>query len=267
MSKILIFGDSYARPFKFFKVTDNIIANIFSGKTAKGLLYNEVGQRIISVCNTYKNNIKCIIMMFGQCDVHISKYYEYAVKDNVDFDYNTVFENYVEFIKKLTPYTANIYVINVLPNTGKISTWHIALSAIFIDRKMPLDIKQVNKLKDIISSKKFMLSLRIANNILKRKLQRLGPKVTFLEMNQHMFIDFDNYKIDPLYFPYNVYDFHLPWESFIWLLVNKYNTCVKTKDFPTLQNMLTLSENGMREHAKKLADEWHPGEYRQLDWQ
>lgn len=125
MSKVLIFGDSYTKLFQYFDISKNIICTTFSGKTAKSLFKNEIGKSIISVCKKYQGNIKCIILLFGQVDIHISYYYNFAIKNNLEFDYLQIMQNYAAFIKQLLPFTNYIYVVNILPNTADLYSYHI----------------------------------------------------------------------------------------------------------------------------------------------
>lgn len=251
MSKVLIFGDSYTKLFQYFDISKNIICTTFSGKTAKSLFKNEIGKSIISVCKKYQGNIKCIILLFGQVDIHVSYYYNFAIKNNLEFDYLQIMQNYAAFIKQLLPFTNHIYVVNILPNTADLYSYHI-----FLKRILNIDSNSeyiVSRIKELISPRKSSVSLQMANSLLTAELKKINSqKITFIDMNKYMFTDIKEYLIDPIYITLSRFDLHVLWESFLWCFLNKYKTCISSDDFPSLKSILEMQESKFRKYIRKL---------------
>jgi hypothetical protein len=242
MSKIFIFGDSYVRCFDYLNKNPNTIVKYFSTKTASSLHKNEIGNAILKLLNLYKNDIKCILIAFGQVDIHFTYYYK-EVELEQSFSYDSIIENYFLFIMKLTNYTKNIYVINILPNSAKTNNF----IKLLINAKSISKEKSV-KVKNLLNNKEQIKRLNIINKKLKVKCKK--HKINFLELNKYIILD--NYKINPIYITKSPYDLHLFWETFIILILKKFKTCLDISHFPLLEHIFLYSDRKLLKYIKTL---------------
>jgi hypothetical protein len=242
MSKIFIFGDSYVRCFDYLNKNPNTIVKSFPSKSASSLYKNEIGDTILKLLNLYKNDIKCILIAFGQVDIHFI-YYNKEIELEQKFSYEKTIENYFLFIMKLTNYTKNIYVINILPNTAKTNNFiELLIYAKSISKE------NSSKFKNLLNSKDQIKRLSIINKKLKLKCKK--DKITFLELNKYIILD--NYKINSIYITKSPYDLHLFWETFIILILKKFKTCLDISHFPLLEPIYIYSDRKLLKYIKTL---------------
>lgn len=242
MSKIFIFGDSYAKCFKELNSSPNIIVKYYGGKSAKGI-NKEIGEDIIKILEKNSKDICCIIILFGQVDIHFSYYYK-TIEHNTDFLYDGVINNYIDFIIKLKKYTSEIYVINILPNTAEpVEFRDMLVHANTISEKN----KNSKKLIDMLIIKNQIKRLKKINDLLKKKCDQIG--VAFLNCNKYIL---QSNKINPIYITKTKYDLHVIWETFIILILKKYKTCLDTSMFPKLLHLINYSDKKFIEYINTL---------------
>eukprot|EP01084_Bolivina_argentea_P261836 442636_1 len=115
---VLIFGDSFVGPFtliqhQFLKVYR------FSGATLKGITKPDNKNRtfIVNELKKFNNQIKALIFVFGNVDLHLSFYYK-VLQLNKAFSIRNSICEYVSFIKDLSVDCKKI-VLNVYPSPIK----------------------------------------------------------------------------------------------------------------------------------------------------
>lgn len=114
--EILCFGDSFINLFNLIK-DKKIYVKKIKGKTMKGISKLTDNDSIIikKIINKYKNTVKAIILCFGSVDIHFSSYYNIYM--NKYFDYKTIIDNYIKFIKSLTiNKNIKIFILNPFIN-------------------------------------------------------------------------------------------------------------------------------------------------------
>lgn len=190
MSKILIFGSSFVGPFNLIN-DKNVKVYKFKGGTLKGLTKsdNENREKIINIVRNNEGDIKAILFMFGEVDIHFSYYYN-ALNNNLQ-DNKKILTDYIKFLNYIQK-IANSKIIIVNPVRNPIGT------SLFINIKQLLNYRiidiselNINRIKEIDSliKKKEKYYFNYINILKLATKKSNNSELIYLNLNKYLLND------------------------------------------------------------------------------
>ena len=204
IKKYLYIGDSFTRIFDHVKNNEMDVV-IYKGKTCSGL--NKPNNEILTyIKSKISSNTTCIILNFGNVDIHFSYYYELLsnqsnkkilnISDdiyllNIDF-INKICNNYLNFILELSNFNndINIYIIN--PYYSPIETEMLMdtlMTYIFFDLKHhPLHEYDINIKNELFKLENRHSLVNIFYDTMNKLFANLdnSRKIKLININEHI---------------------------------------------------------------------------------